>query len=80
MVPIDLATPDAARRVVSELAARRIRADALMNCAGFNRFGPFVEGDERRIMELLQVNMAALPHLTRLVLPGMVERGWGRRS
>ncbi|HET7236710.1 MAG TPA: SDR family oxidoreductase [Actinomycetota bacterium] len=78
VLPLDLARPSAPRELVSELTARRVRVDALVNSAGFNRFGPFVEGDERRILELLQVNMAALTHLTRLVLPGMIQRGWGR--
>jgi short-subunit dehydrogenase len=76
--PMDLARPAAPRQLMSELLARHLSPDALVNSAGFNRFGPFVEGDERRILELLQVNMASLTHLTRLVLPGMIARGWGR--
>lgn len=32
----------------------------------------------QRGLELVQVNIAALVHLRRLFLPGMVERGWRR--
>jgi short-subunit dehydrogenase len=78
VLPFDLARPSAPRQLVSELATRRVHVDALVNSAGFTRFGPFAESDERRMLELLQVNMTALTHLTRLVLPGMIGRGWGR--
>jgi len=78
VLPFDLARPLGPAHVMHELAARGVRVDALVNCAGFNRFGPFAESDERRVLDLLQVNMTALTHLTRLALPGMIQRGWGR--
>jgi NAD(P)-dependent dehydrogenase (short-subunit alcohol dehydrogenase family) len=62
---------------MSELEARGVRVDALVNCAGRSRFEPF-EQEERRVLDLLMVNMTALTLLTRLALPGMIQRGWGR--
>jgi hypothetical protein len=78
VLPIDLARPSGPTEAVGELSARGVRVDALVNSAGFNRVGPFADSDERLVLEVLQVNMAALTHLTRLVLPGMLERHWGR--
>ena len=48
--------------------------DVLVNNAGFGAVGPFAELDAARQVEMVQVNVAALTHLTRLLLPGMIER------
>jgi 3-oxoacyl-[acyl-carrier protein] reductase len=77
-IPADLSVDDAPANVMEELAERGIEVDALVNSAGFNQYGALHETDERRMLELLHVNIAALTRLTRLALPGMVERGWGR--
>lgn len=78
VVPTDLSRPEAPAGLVAELGSRGVRVDALVNSAGFNQYGPFAESDERRLLDLVAVNMGALTHLTRLVLPGMIERRWGR--
>ena len=78
VVPMDLARDDAPATLVTELQSRGVQVDALVNSAGFNQFGPFAESDERRMLDLVAVNIRALTHLTRLVLPGMVERRRGR--
>jgi hypothetical protein len=78
VVPMDLARPEAPAALMAELRSRGVRVDALVNSAGFNQFGPFAESDERRLLDLLSVNMGALTHLSRLVLPEMMERRWGR--
>jgi short-subunit dehydrogenase len=78
VVPRDLSRPESAATLMTELRSRGVHVDALVNSAGFNQFGPFAESDERRMLDLIAVNVAALTHLTRLALPGMIERGWGR--
>jgi short-subunit dehydrogenase len=78
VLPMDLARPGAPSLLVGELRSRGVHVDALVNSAGFNQFGPFAEADERRMLELLQVDVVALTDLTRLLLPGMIERRWGR--
>ncbi len=52
--------------------------DYLVNNAGFGTHGPFAESDLQSQLAMLQVNVVALTHLTRLVLPGMLARGSGR--
>ena len=48
-----------------------------MNNAGFATYGPFCEIDLQTELDLLQVNIAALTHLTKLFLPAMIERRCG---
>ena len=74
-------TADLARETAPEeiLAAVRPRAiDILINNAGFGVRGPFASNAWEDERSLLQVNMIALVRLTKLVLPGMLQRGAGR--
>ncbi len=78
VLPKDLGEPDAARDVMEDLRRRQHdRIDVLINSAGFTQFGRFAELPEDETIELLQVNIVTLVHLTRLVLPGMLERRRG---
>jgi short-subunit dehydrogenase len=77
-LPDDLADPAAPVRLAKQLQDRGIVPDVLVNNAGFGTHGPFVDSDESSQMQMLQVNVVALTHLTRLLLPGMVARGSGR--
>jgi len=74
----DLGVPGAARELTTELEARGLRIDVLVNNAGFGDVGPLVREDPDRIDAMLQVNVASLTALTRAILPGMVERKRGR--
>lgn len=51
--------------------------DVLINNAGLVMGGPFHEGDPARMHDVIEVNLYASLHLTRLVLPHMIERGSG---
>jgi short-subunit dehydrogenase len=74
----DLARPEAPGEIVRELAARAITVDILVNNAGFGRHGLFAAAPVALDLEMIQVNVAALTHLTRLLLSGMLERRRGR--
>lgn len=54
-----------------------LNVDVLINCAGVSRPGNILDSTEDDIDELVDVNLRALLQLTRLVLPGMVERDNG---
>ena len=73
----DLARADAPREIFEELRAAGVRVDALVNNAGFGSYGPFAETDLQKELGLLQVNVVALTHLTKLFLPAMIERKSG---
>jgi short-subunit dehydrogenase len=74
----DLSEPGAAASLMSDLAARGLTTDALVNNAGFSTYGPFAEMNETTMTKLLMVNVVAMTELARACLPGMLERRWGR--
>ncbi|HLY45311.1 MAG TPA: SDR family oxidoreductase [Stellaceae bacterium] len=78
VVAADLARPGAAGRLAHDIASRGLAIDVLINNAGLGAAGRFDRSDPARIAEILHVNIVALSELTRLLLPGMVERGRGR--
>lgn len=78
VIVADLAKPDAAADIVKMLTDRALTIDALVNNAGLGLTGPFVETDLRGELEMIQVNVVALTHLTKLLVPGMVARKRGR--
>jgi short-subunit dehydrogenase len=74
----DLSVQSAPEELFDELERRDVVVDVLVNDAGFAMQGPFVEDDVAALLDMLQVNVVALTHLTRLFVPGMIKRGGGR--
>jgi uncharacterized protein len=78
VVPVDLADREAVPRLCAELAAARLTIDALVNNAGYGVPGSFGSVPWQRHADFLQVLLVSLTELTYRLLPGMVERGYGR--
>jgi short-subunit dehydrogenase len=78
VVECDLSKPGAAERLAEQIAQRGLTIDVLINNAGLGVAGRFDHNDPARIGEILEVNIVALTELTRLLLPGMIERRHGR--
>lgn len=76
--PLDLAATDAPGRLFDAARHQGQPVDVLVNNAGFGCYGPFASADLAPTLQMLQVNIVALTHLTRLFLPGMIERNEGR--
>jgi len=74
----DLSLAGAAEDVAGRLAGRSITVDMLVNNAGFGTSGGFAREDLQEELQVLQVNIVSLTQLTRLLLPGMLERRKGR--
>jgi short-subunit dehydrogenase len=74
----DLSEPGAATALWSRLEGAGVNVDILVNNAGVGLYGPFSEQAPDAIARMLELNVGALTKLTRLALPGMRERGWGR--
>lgn len=74
----DLGEPRAAEKTWNEVQARGLEVETLINNAGFGYLGPFHEAAIDNQIDMLQVNVVALTHLTRLFLPEMVARGRGQ--
>jgi short-subunit dehydrogenase len=77
VVASDLSRPEAPREIFEELGHEGINVDALVNNAGIGSWGLFAETDLQQELELLQINIVALTHLTKLFLPSMIARGRG---
>ena len=76
--PKDLSVRTAPEELFRELQQQGVTVDVLINDAGFAMQGPFVENELTTLLDMLQVNMITLTHLTRLFLPPMIERGRGK--
>lgn len=76
VVVADLALPASPHAVFSRLQETTI--DVLVNNAGLGTYGEFASIDWQDQLRLLQVNIFALTHLTRLFLPPMLARGHGK--
>jgi short-subunit dehydrogenase len=75
-IQVDLAEPNAAQRVITALNGKQI--DILVNNAGFAAYGPFVENDINTVIGSIRLNIETLTHLTRLLLPQMIDRRSGK--
>src|SRR5207244_8316584 len=74
----DLSCPESMDHVVTRLASKPHRYEVLVNNAGFGIHGDFVSTDIDQDIRLLNVQLTAALHLTRALLPGMIERRNGR--
>jgi short-subunit dehydrogenase len=77
-VRIDLGSREAIDSSVAALAHDLHRVDLLVNNAGLVTGGLLEEQNIDEIYAMFQVNLVGLTHLTRLVLPGMIERRAGK--
>jgi short-subunit dehydrogenase len=74
----DLAETGAVDRLIADIAARGRTVDALVNNAGYGLPGTYARTSWRDQQAFLQVLVVAVCELTHKLLPGMVERGFGR--
>jgi uncharacterized protein len=78
VIPADLSQSEAPEQLFAEIARRGLPVDILINNAGFGSYGAFAESDHQTELDMIQVNITALTSLTKLALPGMLERKRGR--
>ena len=75
-VAADLSDPAAPAAIFERLRGRPV--EILINNAGFGLRGGYAETDWAAESRLIQVNIVALAHLTKLFLPEMLRRRAGR--
>ncbi|HET6431886.1 SDR family NAD(P)-dependent oxidoreductase [Dyella sp.] len=75
---VDLADAVAREAFAAQLERDGLTVDVLVNNAGFGVFGPFADTEWERLDAMLAVDVVALTHLTRLFVPAMRSRGFGR--
>ena len=74
----DLTRTDAPEAIFDFLQNENIPIDVLVNNAGFGLGGEFADTKLQRELEMIQVNIVALTHLTKLFIPPMIKRKSGR--
>ena len=77
ILPADLSLPGAPPEILARLHANGTRVDVLVNDAGMAVHGLFAQASLERQLAMVQVNVTSLMHLTRLLLPEMLERHRG---
>ena len=78
VIAADLTRPEAPEQLAKQLSDDGIAIEFLVNNAGLGVTGPFAESDVARELGMLALNITALVHLTRLLLPAMIGRRSGR--
>lgn len=78
IIPIDLTIPFVADEVYAGLIKKKISVDVLVNSAGMGDYGAFADCDWMRNRQMLQLNVIASTHLTRLFVEDMIKKGSGR--
>ncbi len=74
----DLFDPNACFEIYQEIKSKDITINILVNDAGQGVYGPFVETDLQRQLQIIQLNVSSLTALTYLFLKDMVARNEGK--
>ena len=77
-VAMDITDEQSVRKAVEKVLSEEGRIDVLVNNAGYGYFGAIENVTLEEARRQLEVNVFGLASLTRMVLPGMRERGSGR--
>ncbi len=77
VIPSDLADADSPQRLYDAVLAEGIDVQYLVNNAGFGLGGEFAETDVYTELDMIQVNIASLVHLTKLFMQPMLKRKSG---
>ncbi|MBN6053132.1 SDR family oxidoreductase [Nonomuraea sp. RK-328] len=75
---VDLSAPESVERFCHELGDRGLEADIVVHNAGLSIVEPFAESDPAGWDLMWLVNLRGPMLMTKLLLPGMTARGWGR--
>lgn len=77
-IAVDLMTEEGARRAVDETVKRLGPVDILVNNLGLRAGSSWIDTGPKEFEAAFAGNVAVSVRMTQHVLPGMLERGWGR--
>ncbi|MCU1478365.1 MAG: 3-oxoacyl-ACP reductase [Subtercola sp.] len=77
-VAVDITKTESVREAVTLVSERLGSIDVLVNCAGWDDFMNFVDTDEAFWEKIINLNFLGMLRTTHAIVPGMIERGWGR--
>ncbi len=76
-IDADLSDYDAPQEVYERVTALGVQVDVLVNNAGYGLYGPFLDNDRSEELKMIDLNIRALTHLTKLFLPHMIQQRSG---
>jgi len=74
----DMSKPDSIAGMFDTVLGQFGAVDVLVNNAGIQHVAPLQEFPVAKWDAILAINLSSAFHTTRLALPGMVDKGWGR--
>ena len=74
----DVSSFESSKDMVKDIEARVGPVDVLINCAGITRDKTFRKMEPDQWKAVIATNLDSLFNVTRQVVDGMTERGWGR--
>jgi len=74
----DMSMPDAIETMIKSALGRFGAVDILVNNAGIQHVAPVEEFPVDKWNAIIAINLSAAFHTTRLALPAMKKKGWGR--
>jgi len=74
----DMSKPDEIQAMVDEALAGFGSVDILVNNAGIQHVAPIDEFPQAKWDAIIAINLSSAYHTTRLCLPGMKQKRWGR--
>lgn len=77
-IPVDVTDKASVRAMIADTVAAHGRIDVLINNAGWDKAGPFVESDPDDWQRAVNINLFGVLNTCHETLPHMIERGSGR--
>ncbi|RPJ44264.1 MAG: acetoacetyl-CoA reductase [Betaproteobacteria bacterium] len=77
-VPVDVTDYDSCQRAIAQISKDLGPVDVLVNNAGITRDTTFRKMDQEAWHAVLTTNLDSVFNMTKHVIDGMAERGWGR--
>ena len=74
----DLSDAGAIERMMTRCAGELGKPDILVNNAGIQHVSPVEDFPPEKWDAILAINLSAVFHTSRLAIPGMKQKGWGR--
>jgi len=76
--PADMGKPKAIEGMIRQTADMFGSVDIMVNNAGIQHVAPIEEFPDEKWDAILSINLSSAFHATKLVIPGMRDKGWGR--
>ena len=77
VMAIDLTDQSERERLIAALESNELAPDLLVNNAGMGDYGEFACADWGKLESMIRLNIEALTHLTRALVPGMIRNCGG---